>query len=658
MKRILLFLAVVLALAGRAETITKNLTSTWGGSSSTVTAVYNTATGAVTVSCSALHDGGGGTVVWIGVYNDGAHVVPQESGWQTLLDGPVWAHDWGNGSWNTYVGGGSTLVGSAYTTTGLVGGVSLTGKYMYLEIRRYDGSYHDAKKVIFQMVPSTPSEEKWNKFTVTNPWPYPTTGATSAVSRAYFEVDLMDSVSAVISTQRYECKWAPAYGGMYRATLTVHGDAGKYPKIVVRLYVQFVLAVASAATPNYTYRIDGDLTHFEKWDFGSSAFKYSLSEINNSAFEPEVLLGNPESPAPADVLPDELYKSQKSFASGGSIKPEEIGDVPNPTSATAAATSGDVKNGSQAIVDAIKVLDGHVQSGGGSATDMTATNGKLDTLNTAVGGLETRSQRDAKITDGQTAANSDATTKGNAAQGKMDSASNSAASTGNGLESSGMMSSMKGVATGNPFGTDNGYAWTEHIVADVGLFKATGIDTNPFTSAFVAEFLGGGSLSAWAAWVRNFITWACCLGFLMMVAAEVYETCKSLGMTTPMPLSNGTQIVLRTAVLGNSVGVPAAGILWAVTTVVYSTLLLAAPALIVAAWSTASGAPSVTTQAASALSAASAGLTTIVSNALSYINRFLPLALLATIYVNRLLVKVAAVTKYVVYSIGVKISSL
>lgn len=337
---------------------------------------------------------------------------------------------------------------------------------------------------------------------------------------------------------------------------------------------------------------------------------------------------------------------------GNSIN-KTITDVGAALQQTIKSTSGTDTAALNSINAAVQNLPVVATNTAAVASNVAAMKSSVDALKTSVDGLETAAQRDAKVAAAQNSANTDATSKAGAMNGQVQASMSQASGVASGLNSSGMLADAKGLAGALPVPADTGYADQAHVVASAGLLS-DGIDTNPFTSPAVASVIGEGTLSAFAAWCRNALGWCICVGFLVYVAKEVKTTCHQIGNTQPMRLSAGTEIVLHTSALGNSIGVPAAGIMWGAQVIVISTLLLAAPVIIVAAFSTVSGAPDlIATAIANRTAAGSPGA--VVSNALSYTNKFVPLTLVFTSLVNGILVQVGAITQWVIYAVGIKL---
>lgn len=330
------------------------------------------------------------------------------------------------------------------------------------------------------------------------------------------------------------------------------------------------------------------------------------------------------------------------------------------TTPGSASTQGSDAANTNAITKAIGEVKQAVlsSSSGGGGTDMSGVHSRLDSINTNLQKMETKAERDAKIAAGQTAVDAVASSNAGAMSGALSGSVATAETTAGTVGTSGMLGNAAGLKNTLPLPTITSYADSAHVVATTDPFLSQlQLDTNPFTNPAAAALLGGGTLSSFAAWVRNITVWAIVVAFLLYVAKEVKATCYQLGATRPMPLSPGTQIVLHTSVLGNSVGVPAAGVMWAAATIVFSTFILAAPTLIIAYFSTNAGVESMITAASAAASAAS-GAPSFIGNALSYTNKFFPLVLAVTAMINGVLVQIAAITQWIVYSVGIKLSPL
>lgn len=367
---------------------------------------------------------------------------------------------------------------------------------------------------------------------------------------------------------------------------------------------------------------------------------------------------------------------------------------------TGAATQADIQDSTNAIVAALKVVDQSVKANapvaGGSSTDtqvlaavtanttatnmtnskldttngslstissgVSSANGKLDTLNTTatgiktgVEGLYTKAQRDADILAGQTSANAKGASYGselNAAKAQAQADANDAAAN---VENTALGQAASELA-GSPMPVNNGYALTPQDRTFEGNPVLPGVwDMNPFTSTKLGTFMSNGNgAQQFTTWIRNFVEWAIVVGFLGWVWSKVYENCQALGTTQQAQLSGSTQIVLAGSVAGNSVGVIPAGTMWGLSVVVGSTLLLAAPVIIVAGFSDASGVVEAKAAAIAAKQSTSSA-TGWLLNILSYTYVCLPVTLVITTYINRLLVNMASVTQYIITVVAFKI---
>ena len=449
----------------------------------------------------------------------------------------------------------------------------------------------------------------------------------------------------------YNMQSVPA-GGTYTSTMDVLGtDTSSYAVATVDVNGK------SATGEQVTGQSDGK-GNFGA-DFGGTQWFTDQGTPQTQANGTTLTSPDVTSVTPSQMTPTGQQTAATAASGGPATNPfqQDTGGQAANSSPTGAPTQGSMAANTNAITNAIAKLGATVAAGAtggaGGGTDMTATNAKLDAIKAV---LDKSDPSGTYVVGKQSDANSDSTTKAGAMSGQMSSEISTTTALAATLTGSGLLAG--GTAVGaQTMGTSSSYASSAHVsgASDAGLIGAMGgVDSNPFTSAHVAALLGEGVLAQFAAWVRNFIGWCIVVEFLYFTACEVKETCRELGRAQQLRLSAGTEIVLHTAVVGNSIGVPAAGIMWGAGVIVVSTLILAAPTIIVAAFSSATGATDLIS-AGVAFNAAAHAVSGRVADALSYTDKFIPLVLVGTMLVNRVLVQVTAIAQWVVYNVGMKL---
>ncbi|MFA6961260.1 MAG: hypothetical protein WC205_10960 [Opitutaceae bacterium] len=321
-----------------------------------------------------------------------------------------------------------------------------------------------------------------------------------------------------------------------------------------------------------------------------------------------------------------------------------------------------VKQGVDKIVSAIDQVNATLKarlhsSGAGGAFDVTGIETRIDTTNDTLVEIRDLLTPDE---DAVASAQQSAQAKGAAASSDVAYQQDRASAVGTALTGGAM---LVGATTlmGTPMPGDNGYAFMPKLVdtsdnSVLSRISGGSIDVNPFSSAKLASITQGNT-GVFLAWIRNFIAWASILGFLKWTLDEVNKSCAQLGIVTPVQLSPSAQIVAQTTVLGNSVGVPFAGALWALQVLAITTALLAAPAVIVTAIYTAGEWSSLFPSATVAKAATSSAGGSALGNIISYSYIILPVVVLVTISINSVFIRVSNIAQTVIVGIGMKLAS-
>lgn len=192
-------------------------------------------------------------------------------------------------------------------------------------------------------------------------------------------------------------------------------------------------------------------------------------------------------------------------------------------------------------------------------------------------------------------------------------------------------------SSGNPLPAGSGYATSAHTIASTNplINGGSDFDQNPFTSALFGGILGSSALLAFVGWIRDFILWGTVLWWLRELGEKVFEITGIVMGTVPNPPSALAMFMAHATAGGFSVGTLAAIGIQAAFVVVLSTLVLAAPGLVVAGLDTWSAWPSLS----AAWSAASRGISAsgggVLANVFDYIWMILPVPTLVAIAVYR-----------------------
>ena len=329
------------------------------------------------------------------------------------------------------------------------------------------------------------------------------------------------------------------------------------------------------------------------------------------------------------------------------------------TAADAAQATRDGVNGGK--LDAIKSAVDTVKT----AVDQTKTAvvSVKDAIDAQTTAATTRATTEATaITDATTAVNADSAAQQAGLAAKLTAAQGRAAdgvTAFNATATSTAVTSL--VGTASPMIPDNGYAGTAHTVntsalGDVLNGSTDGaFDTNPLTGHALAGVIGDGTAVKFATWIKNFISWCVVVAFLTWTYGQVRDNCFAMSSSSQMSLSASSELLSKVTVFGNAVGVPAATALWAFQIVAVSTLLISAPVVLVAGFGDAAGTVAITAIAKTAAGDAVNSPGAFLSNSASFIYVIMPVALLITAFLNALLVRVSAITQWIITVVMLKV---
>ena len=358
--------------------------------------------------------------------------------------------------------------------------------------------------------------------------------------------------------------------------------------------------------------------------------------------------------------------------------------VPGTSGATTAATTGDISQVAAGIATGANgVITNATSNANGIIGAVNRSIAVLDKINATLESSKTGSFDDANIVAGlssvkssvddfktvtqahwtaetttlataKTAAQADADSRANSISGNMAAAKDAAASSASTFTAVPGVASSLQLATVNPTPADNGWALQPYLLAVSdsvvmsGIAGGGGLDLNPFTSPQLANLIGTGTALIICIWIKSFITWAVVIAFLTWTFGQVKENVIAMMTVPQMALPGSTQLVSRTAVLGNSVGViPAAG-LYVFQQLALATFLLASPAITVAILMDTGSAGTLATTASTAAPHTSGTATGFCANALSCMFVVCPVATIITVFLNGLLVRIGSITQFIV----------